>query len=214
LDPSRTLINGPELLNKYVGESERAVRELFQRARSSTPCILFFDEIDSLVPRRDNASTDAGVRVVNALLTELDGAQDRSGIYVMGTTNRPDMIDAAMLRPGRLSVRLFVDLPTPEERVDILRAIYKTAHANASEAELARLPAVALDPRCKDFSGADLGGLHIKAAEAALRKFMLGKKSVREIDQEDWEHALENTRCSVLNPDSYRKLDRKLGKGE
>ncbi|KAK1253901.1 hypothetical protein MKX07_001978 [Trichoderma sp. CBMAI-0711] len=208
------LINGPELLNKYVGESERAVRELFQRARSSTPCILFFDEIDSLVPRRDNASTDAGVRVVNALLTELDGAQDRSGIYVMGTTNRPDMIDAAMLRPGRLSVRLFVDLPTPEERVDILRAIYKTAHASASEAELARLPAVALDPRCNDFSGADLGGLHIKAAECALRKFMLGKKTAREIDEEDWEYALENTRCSVLNPESYRKLDRKLGKGE
>ncbi|KAM0475564.1 hypothetical protein ACHAPX_006887 [Trichoderma viride] len=208
------LINGPELLNKYVGESERAVRELFQRARSSTPCILFFDEIDSLVPRRDNASTDAGVRVVNALLTELDGAQDRSGIYVMGTTNRPDMIDAAMLRPGRLSVRLFVDLPTPDERADILRAIYKTAHVNASEAELARLAAVALDPRCKDFSGADLGGLHIKAAECALRKFMLGKKTAREIDEEDWEYALENTRCSVLNPDSYRKLDRKLGKGE
>ncbi|KAL7787739.1 P-loop containing nucleoside triphosphate hydrolase protein [Trichoderma ceciliae] len=208
------LINGPELLNKYVGESERAVRELFQRARSSTPCILFFDEIDSLVPRRDNASTDAGVRVVNALLTELDGAQDRSGIYVMGTTNRPDMIDAAMLRPGRLSVRLFVDLPTPEERVDILRAIYKTAHANATETGYARLGAVALDPRCKDFSGADLGGLHIKAAECALRKYMLGEKSAREIDEEDWEYALENTRCSVLNPDSYRKLDRKLGKGE
>ncbi|KAL6853257.1 P-loop containing nucleoside triphosphate hydrolase protein [Trichoderma novae-zelandiae] len=208
------LINGPELLNKYVGESERAVRELFQRARSSTPCILFFDEIDSLVPRRDNASTDAGVRVVNALLTELDGAQDRSGIYVMGTTNRPDMIDAAMLRPGRLSVRLFVDLPTPEERVDILRAIYKSAHASASEAEFARLPAVAMDPRCKDFSGADLGGLHIKAAECALKKFMLGKKTAREIDEEDWEYALENTRCSVLNPESYRKLDRKLGKGE
>ncbi|PTB70062.1 AAA-domain-containing protein, partial [Trichoderma citrinoviride] len=208
------LINGPELLNKYVGESERAVRELFQRARSSTPCILFFDEIDSLVPRRDNASTDAGVRVVNALLTELDGAQDRSGIYVMGTTNRPDMIDAAMLRPGRLSVRLFVDLPTPEERVDILRAIYKTAHASASDAELARLPAVALDPRCSDFSGADLGGLHIKAAECALKKFMLGKKTAREIDEDDWEYALDNTRCSVLNPESYRKLDRKLGKGE
>ncbi|KAH6604924.1 hypothetical protein Trco_006631 [Trichoderma cornu-damae] len=207
------LINGPELLNKYVGESERAVRELFQRARSSTPCILFFDEMDSLVPRRDSASTDAGVRVVNALLTELDGAQDRSGIYVIGTTNRPDMIDAAMLRPGRLSVRLFVDLPTPEERVDILHAIYKTAHANATEAEYERLTAVALDPRCDDFSGADLGGLHIKAAECALRSYLLGKKSAREIDAQDWEHALENTRCSVLNPDSYRKLDRKMGKG-
>ncbi|KAK5997326.1 putative AAA domain-containing protein C16E9.10c [Cladobotryum mycophilum] len=208
------LINGPELLNKYVGESERAVRELFQRARSSTPCILFFDEIDSLVPRRDNASTDAGVRVVNALLTELDGAQDRSGIYVIGTTNRPDMIDAAMLRPGRLSVRLFVDLPTPDERVDILRAIYKTAHANATEAELAKLPAIALDDRCKDFSGADLGGLHIKAAESALKKFMQGKKTLREIGDEDWEDALANTRSSVMNPESYRKLDRKLGKSE
>ncbi|KOS21887.1 putative AAA domain-containing protein [Escovopsis weberi] len=208
------LINGPELLNKYVGESERAVRELFQRARSSTPCILFFDEIDSLVPRRDSASTDAGVRVVNALLTELDGAQDRSGIYVIGTTNRPDMIDAAMLRPGRLSVRLFVDLPTPDERADILRAIYTTAHPGAPDAEMRLLPAVAADERCANFSGADLGGLHIKAAECALRRFMCGTKTVKEIDEHDWEDALANTRCSVMNPESYRKLDKKLSKGE
>ena len=206
------LINGPELLNKYVGESERAVRELFQRARSSTPCILFFDEIDSLVPRRDNASTEAGARVVNALLTELDGAQDRSGIYVIGTTNRPDMIDAAMLRPGRLSVRLFVDLPTAQERIEILRAIYRTCHAETSDAEMARLPAVAADPRCADFSGADLGGLHTKAAECALKRWVAGQKTVREIDEVDWEAALAGTQKSVLNPDMYRKLDAKLGK--
>lgn len=206
------LINGPELLNKYVGESERAVRELFQRARSSTPCILFFDEIDSIVPRRDNSSTDAGARVVNALLTELDGAQDRSGIYVIGTTNRPDMIDAAMLRPGRLSIRLFVDLPTADERVDILNAIYKTCHSEATVAELERLPGVALDPRCQDFSGADLGGLHTKAAESALRRWMTKEKTVKEIDQIDWESALESTQRSVSNPETYRKLNMKLGK--
>ncbi|KAG5765790.1 hypothetical protein H9Q72_006144 [Fusarium xylarioides] len=206
------LINGPELLNKYVGESERAVRELFNRARSSTPCILFFDEMDSLVPKRDNASTEAGTRVVNALLTELDGVQDRTGVYVIGTTNRPDMIDPAMLRPGRLNVRLFIDLPTPDERVDILRAIYRTNHPDATAEEFDRLEPIARDTRCTDFSGADLGGLHVKAAESALRRCLQGAKPVAEIDEVDWEQALSTTYRSVQNPETYRKLEVKLGK--
>jgi ribosome biogenesis ATPase len=206
------LINGPELLNKYVGESERAVRELFNRARSSTPCILFFDEMDSLVPKRDNASTEAGTRVVNALLTELDGVQDRTGVYVIGTTNRPDMIDPAMLRPGRLNVRLFIDLPTADERVDILRAIYRTNHPTIqSDAEL-NIEPVARDPRCNDFSGADLGGLHVNAAQSALRRFLKKEKSRSEIDEVDWEHALATTKRSVPNPETYRKLELKMGK--
>ncbi|KEY69540.1 hypothetical protein S7711_02075 [Stachybotrys chartarum IBT 7711] len=210
------LINGPELLNKYVGESERAVRDLFQRARSSTPCILFFDEIDSLVPRRDNASTEAGTRVVNALLTELDGVGDRSGIYVIGTTNRPDMIDAAMLRPGRLSERLFVDLPTPDERVDILKAIYRTNNPErpASVDVLERLQAVAKDPRCTDFSGADLGGLYTKAAQTALLRHMNGSMDDFTMDEvisaEDWERALSTSTRSVANPEMYRKLQTKV----
>jgi ribosome biogenesis ATPase len=210
---SLILINGPELLNKYVGESERAVRELFQRARSSKPCILFFDEMDSLVPKRDNASTDSGARVVNALLTELDGARDRSGIYVIGTTNRPDMIDPAILRPGRLSVRLFIDLPTPDERVDILRAICRTRLARTDEEtseELQLLGRVARDPRCNDFSGADLGGLQVKAAEFALQRWFAKEKTVAEIDEGDWEYALENTQASVQDADKYRKKERKL----
>ncbi|KAF5006643.1 hypothetical protein FDECE_6977 [Fusarium decemcellulare] len=206
------LINGPELLNKYVGESERAVRELFNRARSSTPCILFFDEMDSLVPKRDNAATEAGTRVVNALLTELDGAQDRAGVYVIGTTNRPDMIDPAMLRPGRLNVRLFIDLPTPDERVDILHAIYRTNHLQPTPAELEHLEPVARDTRCSDFSGADLEGLRIKAAESSLKRWRKGEKSEPEIDEVDWEKALSSTHRSVLNPESYRKLDAKLGR--
>ena len=206
------LINGPELLNKYVGESERAVRELFNRARSSTPCILFFDEIDSIVPSRDRASTEAGTRIVNALLTELDGAQNRAGVYVIGTTNRPDMIDAAVLRPGRLNVHLFVDLPTPDERVDILQAIYRTALPSATPDELSSLGTVAKDDRCKDFSGADLGGLQIKASENALRRWRRGEKPEPKVDAADWEFALAKTNRSVLNPEMYRKLQAKLGK--
>ncbi|KAL3595231.1 Ribosome biogenesis ATPase rix7 [Fusarium poae] len=206
------LINGPELLNKYVGESERAVRELFNRARSSTPCILFFDEMDSLVPKRDNASTEAGTRVVNALLTELDGVQDRTGVYVIGTTNRPDMIDPAMLRPGRLNVRLFLDLPSPDERVDILRAIYRTSHPDAKPVEFERLEAVARDPRCTDFSGADLGGLHDKAAESSLEREAQKPESESGIDEVDWEYALSTTYRSVTNPETYRKLEAKMRK--
>ncbi|KAH7146485.1 P-loop containing nucleoside triphosphate hydrolase protein [Dactylonectria macrodidyma] len=205
------LINGPELLNKYVGESERAVRELFNRARSSAPCILFFDEMDSIVPKRDNASTESGTRVVNALLTELDGAQGRAGVYVIGTTNRPDMIDDAMLRPGRLSVKLFVDIPTADERVDILKAVYRTNHRDSSPEELANLDSIALDPRCDGFSGADLGGLHTKAGESALKRWFKGEtggKSKPEIGKADWEYALASTRRSVPNPDTYRRLER------
>ncbi|KAL2255547.1 hypothetical protein VTK26DRAFT_3155 [Humicola hyalothermophila] len=124
-------IKGPELLNKYVGESERAVRQLFSRAKSSAPCILFFDEMDALVPRRDDSLSDASARVVNTLLTELDGVGDRSGIYVVGATNRPDMIDEAIRRPGRLGTSVYVGLPSPEDRVKILKTLYRNTISSA-----------------------------------------------------------------------------------
>ena len=198
------LINGPELLNKYVGESERAVRELFQRARTSAPCILFFDEIDSIAPPRANSSTESGARVVNALLTELDGAKDRTGVYVIGTTNRPEMIDEAILRPGRLGEKVLVDLPTPDERVDILLAIYRTKHKTPTPAALEGLAVVAQDKRCTNFSGADLSGLHSKAAMAAMERWTGDHASSKEITKADWEVALSTTTASVRNPNSYR----------
>ncbi|KAH8694780.1 P-loop containing nucleoside triphosphate hydrolase protein [Ilyonectria robusta] len=207
------LINGPELLNKYVGESERAVRELFNRARASSPCILFFDEMDAIVPKRDNTSTEAGTRVVNALLTELDGARGRAGVYVIGTTNRPDMIDQAILRPGRLDVKLFLDLPTPNERAEILNAVYRSNRRGAGPEELSLLEGVALDSRCDGFSGADLNGLRIKAAQGALARYFKtegdGERHF-EIVKADWEFALANTHRSVSNPETYRKLAQKL----
>ncbi|KAB8290675.1 hypothetical protein EYC80_008316 [Monilinia laxa] len=157
-------IKGPELLNKYVGESERAVRQVFERARSSVPCILFFDELDALVPKREDSLSEASSKVVNTLLTELDGLSNRAGIYVVGATNRPDMIDPAMLRPGRLGTSVFVDLPSPDERVEILKALYKRALPFARAEEIEALGPVARDERCNGYSGADLGNLHQAAA--------------------------------------------------
>src|SRR3954453_18880572 len=92
------------------------------RARSSVPCVIFFDEMDALVPKRSSELHEASARVVNTLLTELDGLSTREGIYLIAATNRPDMIDDAMLRPGRLETLLYVQLPGPQERVDILKA--------------------------------------------------------------------------------------------
>ncbi|KAI5804520.1 P-loop containing nucleoside triphosphate hydrolase protein [Geopyxis carbonaria] len=159
-------VKGPELLNKYVGESERAVRQVFARARASKPCVIFFDELDALVPRRDDALTDSSARVVNTLLTELDGLEDRRGVYVVAATNRPDVIDPAMLRPGRLDKPLLVDLPTRDERLDILHTLTKKSPL-APEVDLA---AVAGDARAECFSGADLNALVREATTAALRK--------------------------------------------
>lgn len=113
-------IKGPELLNKYVGESEKAVRQLFKRARASAPCIIFFDELDSLCPKRGSENNSSSERVVNQLLTEMDGLDERRDVFVIAATNRPDIIDPAMLRPGRLDKLLYVPLPTAEDRLQIL----------------------------------------------------------------------------------------------
>ena len=157
-------VKGPELLNKYVGESERAVRQVFVRARSSIPCVIFFDELDALVPRRDDSLSESSARVVNTLLTELDGLSNRQGIYVIAATNRPDIIDPAMLRPGRLETLLFVDLPGAEERVEILQTLSRNLSVpyTADVAEVAR--------GCEGFSGADLESLLRRAGYAAIKR--------------------------------------------
>ncbi|KAK1998543.1 ATPase [Colletotrichum falcatum] len=201
------LIKGPELLNKYVGESERAIRELFTRAKSCAPCILFFDEMDSLVPKRENTTTEAGARVVNALLAELDGAGDRGEVYVIGTSNRPDMIDPAILRPGRLDKLLFVDLPTEDERVDILRTIVRNGIGGVGGDGAVDIEAIARDERCAGFSGADLYGLYKNAMDECVLRYEGGEPA---LTREDWEAAISKTKPSVPNPETYRRLAAKL----
>ncbi|CAE6967720.1 NVL [Symbiodinium sp. CCMP2592] len=156
-------VKGPELLNKYVGESERAVRLVFQRARSSSPCVIFFDELDALVPRRSAEGTGSSERVVNQMLTEMDGVQSRSQVYVIAATNRPDIVDPAMLRPGRLDRLLYVPFPSAVGRLEILQTHMRKLPL-AADVDLQR---VAED--ADGFSGADLASLAREAAMLAIR---------------------------------------------
>lgn len=186
-------VKGPELLNKYVGESERAVRQVFVRARSSVPCVIFFDELDALVPRRDDTLSEASSRVVNTLLTELDGLSSRNGIYVIAATNRPDIIDPAMLRPGRLDNYLFVNLPTPVERAEILRTLVRHLPIEYSD-DLRKLA-----ENCDGFSGADMGSLLRRAGYSAIKRRDM-------IKFEDFVVAKQYIRPSVSDMRKYEKL--------
>ncbi|KAJ6089392.1 hypothetical protein N7467_004608 [Penicillium canescens] len=194
-------VKGPELLNKFVGESERAVRQVFVRARSSVPCVIFFDELDALVPRRDDTLSEASARVVNTLLTELDGlGSSRQGIYVIAATNRPDIIDPAMLRPGRLETLLFVNLPSPLERVEILQTLVRNLAIEFSE-DLRRLA-----EDCEGFSGADLGSLLRRAGYSAIKR----RDSIK---FEDFVAAKSFIRPSVTDLKKYEKLRREWSGG-
>lgn len=160
-------VKGAELMDKWVGSSEKAVRELFQRARDSAPSLIFLDEVDALVPRRGQSS-DSGVgdRVVAALLTELDGVEPLRDVVVLGATNRPDLIDPALLRPGRLERLVFVPPPDSDARVDILKASGKSIPL----AEDVDLEALARD--LDGYSAADCAALLREAALTAMRRSM------------------------------------------
>jgi ribosome biogenesis ATPase len=152
------------------------VRQVFARARASTPCIIFFDELDALVPRRDEALSESSSRVVNTLLTELDGLDARRGVFVLGATNRPDMLDPAMCRPGRLDKLLYVDLPSPNERAEIVRTLLVRRHvplAPSTPSDLApadRVAEMVASDRGEGYSGADLAALVREAGVRALRR--------------------------------------------
>jgi transitional endoplasmic reticulum ATPase len=158
-------VKGAELLDKYVGESERAVRELFRRAADAAPALVFLDEVDALAPRRGQSS-DSGVadRVVAALLTELDGAEPLRDVVVVGATNRPELIDPALLRPGRLERLIYVPPPDAAARADILKA----AGANTPLAPDVDLDALGAD--LEGYSAADCAAVLREAALTAMRE--------------------------------------------
>ncbi|USX45355.1 AAA family ATPase [Dietzia kunjamensis] len=159
------MVKGAELMDKWVGSSEKAVRDLFRKARDSAPSLVFLDEIDALAPRRGQ-SGDSGVgdRVVAALLTELDGAEPLGDVVILGATNRPELIDPALLRPGRLERLVFVPPPDAEARADILRAAGRDVPL-AEDVDLAEL-ATDLD----GYSAADCAALLRESALTAMRR--------------------------------------------
>ncbi|WFR73686.1 AAA family ATPase [Prescottella defluvii] len=189
-------VKGAELMDKWVGASEKAVRELFQRARDSAPSLIFLDEVDALAPRRGQSS-DSGVsdRVVAALLTELDGVEPLRDVVVLGATNRPDLIDPALLRPGRLERLVFVPPPDADARKEILR----TSGRSVPLAEDVDLDALA--SALEGYSAADCSALLREAALAAMRRSV----DAADVTAEDVAAAREKVRPS-LDPDQVAHL--------
>ncbi|EMR70166.1 putative peroxisome biosynthesis protein (pas1 peroxin-1) protein [Eutypa lata UCREL1] len=180
-------VKGPEILNKYIGASEKSVRDLFERASAARPCVLFFDEFDSIAPKRGHDSTGVTDRVVNQLLTQMDGAEGLSGVYVLAATSRPDLIDPALLRPGRLDKSLLCDFPGLEDRLDILRALGRKVKLSDDvvipddDAEIAAMiaageggPLLELARQSEGFSGADIQALVSNAQLEAIHDVLGG----------------------------------------
>uniref|UniRef100_A0A673L4T8 AAA+ ATPase domain-containing protein n=1 Tax=Sinocyclocheilus rhinocerous TaxID=307959 RepID=A0A673L4T8_9TELE len=212
-------VKGPELLNMYVGESERAVRQVFQRGRNSAPCVIFFDEIDALCPRRSEHESGSSARVVNQLLTEMDGMGNRQQVFMMAATNRPDIIDPAVLRPGRLDKTLYVGLPPPADRHAILVTITKNGTKPLLDSDV-NLEEIAHDARCESFTGADLSALVREACVNALRVHLSSRpaqthtEAVKDIQVSriHFEDAFKKVRPSVSKKDQimYEKLKETL----
>ena len=196
-------VKGAELMDKWVGASEKAVRELFRRARDSAPSLVFLDEVDALAPRRGQ-SFDSGVtdRVVAALLTELDGIDPLRDVVVLGATNRPDLIDPALLRPGRLERLVFIEPPDTAARREILRTAGKSVPL-AADVDLDEV-AAELD----GYSAADCVALLREAALTAMRRSI----DAADVTAADLEAARKTVRPSLdrLQVDSLRAFAKAL----
>ena len=182
-------IKGPEVFSKWVGESEKAIREVFRKARMAAPAVVFFDEIDSLAPRRGAGFSDSGVseRVISQLLTEMDGITTLQDIVIIAATNRPDMVDPAVLRPGRFDRLIYVPEPDEKSRLQIFK-IYTKGMPLANGVDLVQLAAAT-----KNYSGADIEALCRESAMHALRKDL----NAKEVTMKDFEEALKRAGPSV-----------------
>ncbi|GLI70242.1 hypothetical protein VaNZ11_015088, partial [Volvox africanus] len=183
-------VKGPELLTMWFGESEANVREIFDKARGSAPCVLFFDELDSIAVQRGSSAGDAGGaadRVLNQLLTEMDGMNSKKTVFIIGATNRPDIIDPALLRPGRLDQLIYIPLPDEKSRLQIFKACLRKSPI---------APDVDFDTLVKfthGFSGADITEICQRACKSAIR--------------EDIEKNIELERRRAENPDAMQVED-------
>jgi len=180
-------IKGPEIMSKWVGESEKAVRMIFKKAKQVAPCVIFLDEIDSIAPRRGSRhDSGATERIVNQLLTSMDGLEDMDKVFIIAATNRPDILDPALLRPGRFDKLLMTPLPDEKSRLEILRI-------HTKQMPLEKVDIEGLAKRLDGFVGADIENLCREAALVALRK----DRNVKKVTQEDFEKALTTVRPST-----------------
>lgn len=214
-------IKGPELLNKYVGESEKGVREIFEKARSNAPTIVFFDEIDAIAGERGRGMSDSGVseRVVSQLLTELDGLEQLEDVVVIATTNRPDLIDSALLRPGRLDRHIHVPVPDVESREAVLE-VHTSNLVLADDVDIEDLAT-----RTDGFVGADIEALCREATMTATRELIKSltpeeaetkeyKQTTKEVTMEHFLDALNQVNASVTEEtrQEYDKIEERFEK--
>jgi transitional endoplasmic reticulum ATPase len=161
-------VKGPEFISKWVGESEKAVRETFRKARQAAPCIIFFDEIDAIAPRRGGDFGDSHVteRVISQILTELDGLEGLRDVTVIAATNRPDMIDSALMRPGRFDRLIQIPTPDLEARKQIF-AIHARGKPLADDVSLDDLA-----ERTEGYTGADIAAICNEAVMSSIREYI------------------------------------------
>ncbi len=211
-------IKGPELLSKWVGESEKGVREVFRKARQAAPCMIFFDEIDAITPARGGSGSDSHVteRVISQLLTELDGLEILTNVVVIASTNRPDIIDPALLRPGRFDRLLYVAPPDDESRTQIF-SIHTKKKPLADDVNIKDLV-----EKTKGYTGADIAALASAAVMLALREHITkykdpkeaeDKKNELKITMHHFEEAMKKIRpLSVQEISMYEKIAERFGK--
>jgi transitional endoplasmic reticulum ATPase len=190
-------IKGPELLSMWFGESESNIRDIFDKARAAAPCVVFLDELDSIAKSRGGSVGDAGGasdRVVNQLLTEMDGMTSKKNVFVIGATNRPEQLDNALCRPGRLDTLVYVPLPDLASRISILKAqLRKTPVAPDVDVEF-------IAQNTHGFSGADLGFVTQRAVKLAIKQSIsldIERRKAREAAGEDVEMEEEDVEDAV-----------------
>jgi transitional endoplasmic reticulum ATPase len=193
------VVRGPEVLSKWVGESEKAIREIFRKAKSSSPCVIVFDELDSLARPRGQDDISGNERVLSQLLTEMDDSGS-AGVIIIGITNRPDLIDTSLIRPGRLDLIVYIESPDENARLEIIKKLTSEMplSENVNLAEVAK--------RTKGFSGADLEALCREAAVNTMRN----KESI--VDNSDFEKSLQLVKPSITKDveDWYESMRRNL----
>jgi len=202
-------IKGPELLTMWFGESEANVREVFDKARAAAPCVLFFDELDSIGTARGSGGGEAGGagdRVMNQLLTEIDGVGVKKNVFFIGATNRPELLDEALLRPGRLDQLIYIPLPDLPARQNVLESTLKKSPIAPN------VPLSFIAQKTEGFSGADLAELCQRAAKSAIRDAIaadelkagddaMDAEDAGEIGRKHFEEAFGGARRSVANND-------------
>jgi transitional endoplasmic reticulum ATPase len=204
-------IKGPELLSKWVGESEKGIREVFRKARQASPCIIFFDELDSVAPHRSGGEADDSrvtERIVSQLLTEMDGLEDLKGVVVIGATNRPDIVDEALLRPGRFDRLLEITLPDSDARKEILK-IHTSKKPLDKTVSLDKLVELT-----KGYSGADIAALVNAAALSAIKEYLTVNGGEQTKQSKEFEHGAQSSKVPLAISfknfeDALKKIKRK-----